>query len=55
MDTITIAKKNDWKNLLDPKMEKKITTTFHKDMKDLKKEQFVNEKKLASAPIYYTI
>ena len=30
-----LGKKNDWKNLLDPKMEKKITTTFHKDMKDL--------------------
>ena len=30
-----LGKKNDWKNLLHPKMEKKITTTFHKDMKDL--------------------
>ena len=30
-----LGKKNDWKNLLDPKMEKKITTTFYKDMKDL--------------------
>ena len=30
-----LGKKNDWKNLLDPKMEKKITTTLHKDMKDL--------------------
>ncbi len=30
-----LGKKNNWENLLDPKIEKKITTIFHKHMKDL--------------------
>jgi len=30
-----LGKKNNWKNLLDPKIEKKIRETFRKEMKEL--------------------
>ena len=30
-----LGKKNDWKNLLDPKIEKKIKISFNKEMKEL--------------------
>ena len=30
-----LGKKNNWKNLLDPKIERKIRETFRKEMKEL--------------------
>ena len=30
-----LGKNNDWKNLLDPKIEKKIRISFNKEMKEL--------------------
>ena len=31
-----LGKKNNWKNLLDPKIEKKIIEVFSKEMKELR-------------------
>ena len=31
-----LGKKNNWKNLLDQEMEKKIREAFHNEMKELK-------------------
>ena len=32
---LNLGEKNNWKNLLDPKIEKKLKKVFHEEMKEL--------------------